>query len=354
MIKKKINIYCLLFIVMIISVNSYAQEEYIVNNSKFLQKTNPSYFGFNSLNNVGVLYNTMNVNAYDKMDTKYVFGSLSFENLDFSIGLDINSFKIQSTGYNTSLVNLSYVYKLQLDNNLFLLPAVTIGFGSRGVNPGNLILEDQIIGLGIPFGTIGQETSDELVLAMINKSNYFDLGASFLIHNEKYLAGMSLKRLNRPNVSYEGEDDNVSNNLPIQISVQGAYEFDLNPYERRFLPRYSYLYTYLAYTKQDQSSIIFLSQDLQLGEFSFGLSQQLGTGLTGTGLNNIGVSIGLAVENFDFGLLYNFPIRKPATVSSTSGVYSPSIFELFITWDFSIYRRNRRGQYNRLTTDNYY
>ena len=64
--------------------------------------------------------------------------------------------------------------------------------------------------------------------------NYFDLGASFLIHNEKYLAGLSFKRLNKPNISYDGEDDE-KNTLPMQISLQGGYEFDLNPYERRFL-----------------------------------------------------------------------------------------------------------------------
>jgi hypothetical protein len=46
--------------------------------------------------------------------------------------------------------------------------------------------------------------------------------------------------------------------------------------------------------------------------------------------------------------LYNFPFKSPGVV------YSPSIFELFITFDFSIYRRNRRGQYNRLQIDNYY
>ena len=55
-----------------------------------------------------------------------------------------------------------------------------------------------------------------------------------------------------------------------------------------------------------------------------------------------------AVENFDFGILYNFPFQSPGAV------FSPSIFELFVTFDFSIYRRNRRGQYNRLQTDNYF
>ena len=41
----------------------------------------------------------------------------------------------------------------------------------------------------------------------------------------------------------------------------------------------------------------------------------------------MGVSIGLAVENFDFGILYNFPFQSPGAV------YSPSIFELFVTFD---------------------
>jgi len=350
MINKTKYFYCLSFLMIIMSLSSFSQEEYIVNNSKFLQKTNSSYFGFNSLNKVGVLYNSLKINDFDKMDQKYFFGALSFENLDFSIGLDINSFKNQSTGFSSNLTNLSYIYKLQFDNNLFFLPSVTLGFGTSGLDPSSLIFEDQILGPGIPFGTINQESIDPLA-PLISSSSYFDLGAAFIMHNEKFLAGLSLKHLNKPNTSFNKE---VPFEKPIQVSVQGAYEFDLNPYERRFLPRYSYLYTYLAFTKFGESNVIYLSQDIQLGEFSFGLSQQLGKGLNGSSITNIGVSLGLAVENFDFGLLYNFPSRKTATETSAPAVFSPSIFELFITFDFSIYRRNRRGQYNRLTTDNYY
>ena len=32
--------------------------------------------------------------------------------------------------------------------------------------------------------------------------------------------------------------------VPISYGMQVAYEFNLNPYDRRFLPRYSYLYAY--------------------------------------------------------------------------------------------------------------
>lgn len=318
----------------------YAQDDYIVNHSKFMQKTNPSYFGFNSLNKVGVLYNQVKLNEFDKMDTKYVFGALAFQNLDFSLGLDINSFKIQNTGLTTNLANLSYVYKLQFDNDMYFLPAVTIGFGSSSVNPENLIFEDQ---LNTATGFINTESIDPLA-PVISNVNYFDLGASFLLHTDKFMAGLTLKHLNKPNASYNKE---VPFEMPISISVQGAYEFDLNPYERRFLPRYSYLYAYGSFTKFGDALVIYLSQDIQLGEFSVGLSQQAAS-LNTFALNNVGVSIGLAVENFDFGILYNFPFQSPGAV------YSPSIFELFVTFDFSIYRRNRRGQYNRLQIDNYY
>ncbi|MCH1518719.1 MAG: type IX secretion system membrane protein PorP/SprF [Flavobacteriaceae bacterium] len=318
----------------------HAQEEYIVNHSKFMQKTNPSYFGFNSLNRTGVLYNQMKLNEFDKMDNKYVFGALSFSSLDFSLGVDVNSFKIQNTGLTINLANLSYVYKLQFDNDLYFLPAVTIGFGSSSVNPENLVFEDQ---LDTATGFINSESIDPLA-PIISNVNYMDLGASFMLHSDKFMAGLTLKHLNRPNTSYNKE---VPFEKPIQISVQGAYEFDLNPYERRYLPRYSYLFAYGSFTKFGDSVLIYLSQDFQLGEFSLGLSQQASS-LNTFALNNVGVSIGLAVENFDFGVLYNFPFQSPGAV------FSPSIFELFVTFDFSIYRRNRRGQYNRLQTDNYY
>ena len=332
--------YRLLIVAFLFGTLLQAQEEYIVNHSKFMQKSNPSYFGFNSLNKVGVLYNSMKLNEYDRMDNKYFFGSLTFQDQGFSLGVDINSFKIQTTGLTSNLANLTYIYKLQFDNDTYFLPAVTIGFGNSTVNPENLIFEDQ---LNTSTGFINTESIDKLA-PQISNVNYFDLGASFILHTDKYLAGLTFKHLNKPNTSYNKE---IPYEKPVQISLQGAYEFDLNPYERRYLPRYSYLYAYGSFTKYGDALKIYLSQDFQLGEFSIGLSQQA-TSIEAFALNNVGVSIGLAIENFDFGLLYNFPFQSPGVV------YSPSMFELFITFDFSIYRRNRRGQFNRLQIDNYY
>jgi hypothetical protein len=90
-----------------------------------------------------------------------------------------------------------------------------------------------------------------------------------------------------------------------------------------------------------------LAQTFQLGEFSIGFVQQASS-VESFALNNIGLTMSLSVENFEFGINYNFPIRNINTV------YSPSIFELSVIFDFSIYRRNNRGLYKMLQIDNYY
>ncbi len=318
----------------------FGQEDYVVNQAKFLQKFNPSSFGMNQLNRVGVLYNSLKVNEASAMDNKYFFGSIAFQEKNFSLGIDVNSFKLNDTGLNSSLANLSYVYKIQLSNYTFFLPGITVGLGSSRVNVENLTFEDQ---LNTSTGFISTESIDPLA-PIISDINYFDLGASFIIHNEYYLVGLSLKHLNKPNVSFNKE---VPFAKPISIGLQGAYEFNINPFERGFLPRFSYLYTYLNFRKYGDSMYIALGQDFQLGEFSLGFTQQGGS-VDSFALNNFGLTLGLALENFDFGINYNFANRKPGTV------FSPSIFELSIIFDFSIYRRNNRGLYKKLQIDNYY
>lgn len=327
-------------VLQLFSHKGFGQEDYIVNQSKFLQKLNPSFMGMNQLNRVGVLYNSLKVNEATAMDNKYAFGTIAFQDKNFTLGFDINSFRLNDTGLISSLVNFSYVYKIQFSNYTYFLPSLTLGLGSTRVNVENLVFEDQ---LNTATGFISTESIDPLA-PILSSVNYFDLGASFIIHNEYYMVGLSLKHLNKPNISYNKE---VPYAKPISIGIQGGYEFNINPYERSLLPRFSYLYTFLNVTKYGDYTYIGLGEDFQFGEFSIGFTQQAAS-VDSFALNNIGITMGLALENFDFGIHYNFPNRKPGTV------FSPSIFELSIIFDFSIYRRNNRGLYKKLQIDNYY
>ena len=346
-------IYLLLFVFYVLNSNVYGQDDYIVNQAKFLQKTNPSFYGMNQLNRVGVLYNSIRVNDNIGMDNKFIFGSIAFQDKNFSLGFDVNSFKLNSIGLTNSFANVTFVYKIQLSNYLFLLPAISGGMLSTRVNSDNLTFGDQ---LNMATGFTAASSQDPLA-EQLGIRNELDIGASFIIHNELFLVGLGLKHLTTPNVSLYGD---YEANLPIRISLQGGYEFDINPYERSYLPRYSYLYTFLNAVKYGESIYIGLGEEFQLGEFAIGFTQQASMvkSISGTGgsavesssfsLNNFGITLGMALENFDFGINYNFPNRKPGKV------FSPSIFELSIIFDFSIYRRNNRGLYKKLQIDNYY
>lgn len=127
----------------------------------------------------------------------------------------------------------------------------------------------------------------------------------------------------------------------------GAYEFNVNPFERVFFPKYSFLLAYGSLTKIGNSYRMFLSQELQLGEFSVGVNQQFSY-LKNFSMNNFGISVGLSLENFDIGLIYDFGVKN------VDKVFAPSVFELYLTFDFSKFRRNNRGLFKRLQTDNYF
>jgi hypothetical protein len=247
---------------------------------------------------------------------------------------------------NLGLVNtmptLSYIYKIQVDNDVYFLPSISIGSGSARINNSRLVFEDQ---LSLVSGYLQTESRDPLA-ALIGNVNYLDLGASFLVHSYNYLVGLSLKHLNQPNNSYF---ESEVNKLPIRFSLQGGYEFDVNPYDRPLLPRYSTILAFINASKMGENFDIYLSQEAQLGEFSIGLNQQFKK-TQDFGFTNIGLSVALAYENFEFGALYNFPFQNPLKTT----VYSPSTLEVFLTFDFSPYLRNKRGDYRRISIDNYY
>ena len=55
-------------------------------------------------------------------------------------------------------------------------------------------------------------------------------------------------------------------------------------------------------------------------------------------------------ENFDFGVSYAFAFQD----LNTTYRYAPRIFDLYLSFDFSPFLRNRRGQYKRLQVNNYF
>ena len=82
---------------LLISISGYAQEDMIISHSRFMQKVNTSAFGMNNINKTGVLYNSLGMVNNNRIESQYFFGAISFDNENFSIGLDIYSLRMDNT-----------------------------------------------------------------------------------------------------------------------------------------------------------------------------------------------------------------------------------------------------------------
>lgn len=106
------------------------------------------------------------------------------------------------------------------------------------------------------------------------------------------------------------------------------------------------MFLYSSWTKIDKQTNYFFAQDLQLGSFSLGLNQQASS-LNRFSFTHIGIQVETSVENFDFGFQYSLPLKV------VNQVNSPSVFELYVAYNFSPFMRNNRGLFKRLQIDNY-
>jgi hypothetical protein len=132
----------------------------------------------------------------------------------------------------------------------------------------------------------------------------------------------------------------------MEIFFYGAYEFNVNPFERVFFPKYSFL---LAYGSLNQNREFLSNVSVTRTSIRRVLCwSKSAIFIFKNSMNNFGISVGLSLENFDIGLIYDFGVKN------VDKVFAPSVFELYLTFDFSKFRRNNRGLFKRLQTDNYF
>lgn len=319
------------------SFSGFSQEGY-VSTSRNIQFINPSYHGINMVSKAGVNYSQFDYgDGTSYIDNKYLYGNFAFDEMNFSIGLDVNSFNLTNLGLTENKIDLSYIYKIPINFDTYILGALTLGIGSDNIDRGALIFQDQI---DLTLGTISGVSRDPLA-DFSPSTNYFDIGASALVYNERFLIGLSLDHINTPNVSFNNESELEKE---IAFSLQAALEFNANQYGRSFLPDYSYMLMYFYAQQAGETLRIYSSQELQMDGFTLGILQSLAKFRDNNALE-FGLISGFSSENYRVDLTYTFP-------SSETTYNPPSIVQIGVTMDFDRFSRNRRGNYKRLSTNN--
>ena len=329
------HIYLLIFL--IFSTFCLGQQSYY-NQTRQTQFLNPSFYGINAKSFAGFSYNSLSYQTNEKIDSKIFYGAVSFNNANFSLGIDFNNFQINTYGLVNNTINLSYIYRVELFNGMYFLPSLSVGVGFNQIENPDLIFGDQ---LNLLTGSIAASSNDPLFFNEL-RTNFFDLGASALVYNENFMFGVALKHLNSPDISYNQE---FELKRPISFSGVIAYERDLNYFGRSFLPENSYLYLITSVYSADEFMKVYAGQELLLGGFSIGLHQLY----TKNELANAmlaGLNTSISFEQFEFSFGYNFPISQDITV------FPPNVFEISMIVKFDRFLRNNKGFFKHLKTDN--
>jgi type IX secretion system PorP/SprF family membrane protein len=325
------------YILFLIAVfqGAFAQDFTMKNQNKVMGTINPSFYGFGDSSKAGIIYSTEGYNEGSKIENRFGFANHYFENSEFSLALDVNSTKITQLGFSITQANLHYIYKAQLSYEWTFNPSISVGYGNSRLDYSSLVFEDQI---NVLTGYIAGVSRDPVNID--NKINYLDIGAGAVVHNNRNMFfGFNLKHINSPETSF---NSNASNKKDMFMSFQSGYEKDLNPYgQSAFLPENSYLYLFNSFSKQGAKTRFDLYQEAILGNISFGINEHFNK-YDGFSVSQMGTSLSIFIEEIEVGANYSFDIGSKKVGGTTYNT-----FELYVTFDFNPFKKNRRGNNSR-------
>ncbi len=285
---------------------------------------NPGFSGFLETTYAGAIHRSQWPDLDFKIDTDYAFINTWSENTNSGLGFSLLNHRENKTKYSFTQFNINYAYRVALNDNWYFRPAIEIGFGTKSFGFGNLLLADQI---NIGAGTINPSTNDPSILN--DRFKFFDFTAGMVVNNENSWFGLSLKHINKPNISLVADK-----NIPLDMffSASAGYEFFvadyldvvLFPYETKFLLTANYM-------NQGEYNRLDFGSSLMFRKVFFGLSAATNPG---TKTNNshlvtsLNVFAGLQYEHLKFGLSHDFSTSR---IGKTGGIY-----ELSLTYQFDL------------------
>ena len=298
---------------------------------------NGAFTGTINTLNTGILHRTQWPDGARRQDTDYAFINGSIGNLledsrpydsnlqNIGLGMTILNQHEVFTDYNYTQINGLFSLNLDLDNfypGLRIILGLEGGYGTKNFNSKGLLLEDQI---DINNGSIGSGSTDPTLLGLRDKIGFFDISSGFLLYNNDFWLGSSLKHLNTPNIAFDSEGK-----VPLDMSftVQSGYSFDLerNP-SFWFLPDNSKLVLTSNFMKQRQYNRLDFGSIVHLNTFILGtivatnpMMKSSNSHLI-TSVNLIG---SIKIYNFTFGYSYDI---STSNIENTQGVH-----EFSLTW----------------------
>lgn len=286
---------------------------------------NPGFTGILETASIGVLHRSQWPDLNFRVETDFAHGSYWFKQANSAVGFTALNHRENFTNFSFTQFNLVYAYRVELTNGWYFRPALEVGAGFKSYGFGNLILEDQI---NIGTGTISPISIDPS--RNPNRNVFFtDFSAGAVINNDKIWAGLTLRHLNKPNISLT-ENGNVP--LEMFFSANAGYKFLLADYiDVIRLPYETEMLVTANFMKQGEYSRLDLGTELIFKKFFFGVgavTNPMRTTSNAHFVTSINALAGLQYEHLKFGISRDFSLSK---IGRTGGIY-----ELSLSYQFDL------------------
>tara|TARA_B100001996_G_scaffold378312_1_gene362292 strand:- start:4549 stop:5523 length:975 start_codon:yes stop_codon:yes gene_type:complete len=305
----------LIFIIILLNFKlSFAQDPIFTQFFVIPETVNTGFTGAYGNTKAGIIHRVQWPKLNFSINTQFAYVDNWFEELNSGLGISILNHKETHTRYNLTQFNLNYAYEVQITDRFYFMPSISIGMGGKDFGFQNILLEDQIN----PFsGLISNTTIDPSIVQ--DNITYFDFSSSLLFMYDRSWFGLTIKHLNRPNISllYQG-------NVPLDMfmSLHGSLELPIfNSNDDKGL------FVVFNGMRQSEYNRLDFGAHYQQDWFTFGLlaaTNPIKNNPESHFLTSINAIAGIAWENFRFGYSYSFNMSD---IGRDGGVY-----ELSVSW----------------------
>ena len=311
-------------ILLVTSLQNYSQDVIFSQNFLVPETISTSFTGAIRSTKTGSVSRSQWRGSALKTTSNFAFIDTWFEGFKSGLGVSFLNQKESGSSYTFNQVNLNFAMAFEISDTWYFRPSVSAGLGNKNYGFQNLLLEDQI---DLNNNIINTASIDPSLLKA--QRSFLDFSTSVLFNNEDSWVGLTLKHLNKPNISLT---QNGEVPLDVFLSVHTKYYLPLLENYRTWFASKSKIYVLSNYMQQGSYNRFDLGlQYIFEDQMSFGMMvatiPSKNTEATST-INSISTFAGIRWQGFRFGYSYD--------INTTELVNTGGIHEFSVSYDFEI------------------
>ena len=314
----------IILILLVFSLQNYSQDVIFSQNFLVPETISTSFTGAIRSTKTGSVSRSQWRNSALKTSSNFAFIDTWFEGFKSGLGVSFLNQKESGSSYTFNQVNLNFAMAFEMSDTWYFRPSISAGLGNKNYGFQNLLLEDQI---DLNNNFINTSTIDPVLLKA--QRSFLDFSTSLLFNNEDSWVGLTLKHLNKPNISLT---QNGEVPLDVFLSVHTKYYIPLLENYRTWFANKSKIYVLSNYMQQGVYNRLDIGlQYIFEDQMSFGMMVTTipsKNTIEASTINSISTFAGIRWQGFRFGYSYD--------INTTELVNTGGIHEFSVSYDFEI------------------